>query len=452
MASSTVPTLPRSSRLLYASGSFGSQLLFQTLTVWIFYFYVAEGADDRDVLASPLLVGVVLMLGRILDALTDPLVGYLSDTTRSRWGRRYPFVIIGGPFMALAFVLLWLPPVDGAHWTNALWLGVVIQLYFISVTVVSSPYTGIFPEMAVTKADRVSISGWQHVFGLAGAGVALIGTGPLVELVGFTGMALCAAIGGTLPRYIGLLGARGRLTYQPPPIPPGEALASIAAALKTMALNRDFLALVGSLVCFAAGLLMVTQAVPFFVAEIVQRSPAWQAPVTASFFVASLLMVPAIIWLTRRRDKREVFGWCLFAASVALPVLFLAGFIPGVPPLIQIILIIAVVGLPLSGIFVLPEPLLADVVDEDSQRTNARHEAMYFSSRTTFEKFGQAVATGLFAVLLAVFGATAENPMGIRLVGPVAGLLTFTGWLLFWYGYRIREAQSHVSEEMLRRR
>ena len=452
MASTGVPRLPLSSRLLYSSSAFGSQLLFQTLTVWIFYFYVAEGAEDRDVLASPLLVGVAMTLGRILDALTDPIMGYWSDVTRSRWGRRFPFVILGAPFMGLMFVLLWLPPVDGTHWANALWLGIVIQFYFVGVTVVGAPYSGIFPELAVTKEDRVSIAAWQLVFGLAGAGVALVATGPIIEVVGFVGMAVFAAVAGTLPRYIGLLGARGRLRYKPPAPAPGQAVTSIFLALRAMAVNRNFLALVGSLVCFAAGLLMVTQAVPFYVSEIVGRSAAWQAPVTASFFVSALLIVPLVIWLTRRRDKRQVYGWCLLGASLALPLLFLAGFLPGIPPILQVILIIAVIGLPLSGIFILPEALLADVVDEHSLRTDARREAMYFSSRATLEKFGQAVATGIFAVLLAVFGATTDEPMGIRLVGPVAGLLTFAGWLLFWYGYRIRESQLHAPEQIARDR
>lgn len=437
--------LPRANRLLYASGSFGSQLLVQTLTVWVFYFYVAEGADDRDVLAPELLVGLAMTLGRLLDAITDPVMGYLSDITRSRWGRRYPFIILGAPFMCLMFILLWLPPVDGNHWGNALWLGVVVQLYFVGVTVVGAPYTGIFPELAVTKEDRVSISAWQLVFGLMGAGVALIATGPMIDAVGFVGMAVFAAIAGTLPRFIGLLGVRGRLTYQPPVTHRSEFAGAIFSALRAMALNRNFLALVGSLVCFSAGLLMVTQAVPFFVSEIVGRSASWTAPVTAAFFVSSLVVVPLVVAATRRHDKRRVYMWCLAGASLLLPLLYCAGFIPGVPELLQVIVIIALVGLPLSGIFILPDALLADVVDDHSARTDTRREAMYFSSRATLEKFGQALATGIFAVLLAGFGRTAEDPMGIRLMGPAAGFLTFLGFLLFTYGYRITESDDAVA-------
>lgn len=449
MTASPSPALPLASRLLYASGSFGSQLLFQTMAVWIFYFYVAEGADDRMALAPGLLVGIAITLGRIFDALTDPIMGYLSDITRSRWGRRFPFVIVGAPFMALTFVLLWLPPVDGSHWSNALWLGIVIQLYFAAVTVVDAPYTGIFPELATTKGDRISISAWQLVFGLLGAGVALIATGPIIDAVGFVGMAVFAAIAGTVPRYIGLLGARGRLTYRPPPTPRNDFVAAIRSDLRSMAFNRNFMALAGSLVCFQAGLLLVTQAVPFFVTEVVGRSTAWTAPVTAAFFVSALLMVPIVVVVTRKLDKRAVYTCCLAAASLVLPLLFLAGFIPGIPPLVQVIAIIAIVGLPLSGIFILPDALLADVVDSHNARTDTRREAMYFSSRTTLEKFGQAAATGIFALLLAAFGQTADNPMGIRLMGPAAGLLTFAGFLLFAFRYQIAEDETPPAPEVI---
>ncbi len=444
--------VPLSSRLLYASGSFGSHLLFQVIALWIFYFYAAEGAEDRDPLAPVLLVGAAMTVGRIIDAITDPIIGYWSDITRSRWGRRFPFIILGAPYMAAMFMLLWFPPVDGTHWANALWLGVVIQLYFVGVTIVGAPYTGIFPELAITKEDRVSIAAWQILFGLAGAGVALIATGPIVEFIGFPGMALFAAIAGTLPRYIGLLGARGRLVYEPPPPVRGEFWSSLLGALRIMVTNRSFLVLVGSFVCFSAGQLMLVQAVPFFVTEIVGRSEAWQAPVTAAFFVSALAMVPLIVQLTRRRDKRQVYSWCLLLSALALPALFFAGFIPGIPPLVQIIIIIAVVGLPLSGVFLLPDALLADVVDDDSLKTDARREAMYYSGRATLEKFGQTVATGLFAILFAVFGQTAAEPLGIRLIGPVAGLLVFAGWLAFWYGYRIREAELETPPHIARGR
>ena len=429
--------LPTSAQALYATGSLGSQVLVQTLTVWLFFFYTSESAGHAAPLAPIAAVGLAMTLGRFMDAITDPIIGYISDVTRSRWGRRIPYIVIGSPIMALAFVALWIPPVDGTSIWNALWLAGALQVYFLMVTIVGAPFTGIYPEIAVTQDERVAVSSWQLVFGIIGAGIALIATGPIVDVIGFPVMATIIAILGAGSRYIGLLGARGRLHYQAPEgINPFEFRTTLIPALRRLATNRNFLVLVGSLVCFNAGLLMATQAVPFYAIELLGLSAAMQAPLTAAFFITATLAIPLVIRTTRRRGARITYARSLVGATILLPLLALIGIVQGTPGLIQAIIILGIIGIPLSGIFILPEALLAQVVDDDARTSNTRREAMYFSSRSTLEKFGQTLATALFALLLALFGSTAEDPLGIHLIGPAAALLTLIGWLIFTRGYR----------------
>jgi glycoside/pentoside/hexuronide:cation symporter, GPH family len=431
---SVAASLPRSRAVLYASGSAGSQVMLQTLTVWLVYFYVSAG---DYALAPILLVGVATTIGRLTDAFTDPLIGYWSDVTRSRWGRRAPFIVLGAPFMALAFMLVWTPPVDGTSWLNGAWLAVVLQVYFLFVTVVGAPYTGIYPELATTERDRVLVSAWQHVFGLLGAGFALLATGPMIEQFGYAGTGVVVAVIGVVPRYIGLWGARGRLSYVPDAVPSAAEFRRTAVyAFRLTFTNRNFLYLMGSLLCFHAALLMLTQGVPFFVVELLGMSEGRVVLVTASFFVSGLIAIPVVVWATRRWDKVRVYAACLVAGSLLLPFIGVVGLLPEVSPLLQAVIILGLVGFPMSGIFILPDALLADVVDEDADRTHFRREAMYFSSRATLEKFGQAAASGLFALLIGAFGATADDPLGIRLVGPVAAGCTALGWWLLVRGYR----------------
>jgi glycoside/pentoside/hexuronide:cation symporter, GPH family len=426
--------LPRSSAMLYASGAAGAQVMLQTLTVWLVYFYVSS---DDGRLAPLVLVGIATTIGRFSDAITDPLIGYWSDVTRSRWGRRAPFIVLGAPFMAAAFILVWTPPMAGEHWLNGIWLAVVLQFYFLMVTIVAAPFTGIYPELAVSDEDRVLVSAWQLVFGLIGAGFALIATPLLIDWIGFAGTGVVVAILGTLPRYLGLWGARGRLHYQPEaPASFREFRANAMFAFRVTITNRNFLYLLGSLLCFQAGVLMLTQGVPFFVVEVLGLARAMQSVVLASFFVASLVMVPVVVWSTRRYAKRTVYAICLLGASALLPLLGLIGLLDFMPPLMQAVVLIGLIGLPASGILILPDAMLADVVDEDALSTQSRREAMYFSSRATLEKTGQALASGLFIVLLGVFGATAENPLGIRLIGPAAAICTLLGLWLLLRGYR----------------
>lgn len=432
---STAPErLPRSSAILYAAGSAGSQVMLQTITLWLVFFYVSAG---DYALAPILLVGAATAVGRFTDAITDPLIGLWSDMTRSRWGRRAPFILLGAPPMAIAFVLLWTPPIESTHWLNGVWLALILQLYFLFVTFVGAPYAGIYAELALTTEDRVLVSSWQHVFGLCGAGFAFLATGLLIDQIGYAWTGLIVAVVGVVPRWLGLWGVRDRLTYVPDEaLTFGQLRSSTTYAFRLTFTNRRFLYLMGSLLCFHAALLMTTQGLPFYVVALLGLAEGLVFVVTTSFFFASLFTIPLVIWAARRFDQARLYAWCLLASAAILPFLAIVGLVGGVPPLVQAIVVIGLAGVPMSGIFILPDALLASVVDEDAGRTHFRREAMYFSSRSTLEKLGQAAASGMFAVLIAVFGATAEEPLGIRLVGPVAGLALVLGWWLLRRGYR----------------
>lgn len=434
MSVSSTDRLPRSRAILYAAGSAGSQVMLQTITVWLVFFYVSAG---DYALAPILLVGIATTVGRLGDALTDPLIGYWSDVTRSRWGRRAPFILLGAPPMAIAFVLLWTPPVDATHWLNGVWLALILQIYFLFVTIVGAPYGGIYAELAVTTEDRVLVSSWQHVFGLCGAGVALLASGLLIDVVGYAWTGLIVAVLGVVPRLLGLWGARGRLTYVPDVVPSfAEFRRNAVYAARLTFTNRLFLYLMGSLLCFHAALLMTTQVLPFYVVSLLGLGERFVIVVTTSFFFASLFAIPLVIWSAKRFDKARIYAACLLVGAAILPLLSVVDLFGGIPPIAQAMVVMGLVGIPMSGVFIMPDALLADVVDEDSARTHFRREAMYFSSRSTLEKFGQAIASGLFAVLIGVFGATAEEPLGIRLVGPVAALCLLLGWWLLRRGYQ----------------
>ncbi|MEX2374567.1 MAG: MFS transporter, partial [Dehalococcoidia bacterium] len=321
------------------------------------------------------------------------------------------------------------------------WLALILQVYFLFMTVVSAPYYGIYAELAVTTEDRVLVSSWQHVFGLCGAGVALLASGLLINVIGYAWTGLIISILGVLPRYLGLWGARGRLTYVPEAVPSfGEFRRNAMYAFRLTFTNRRFLYLMGSLLCFHAALLMTTQVLPFYVVALLGLAEGFVVVVTTSFFFASLFAIPLVIWSSTRFDKVRIYAGCLLAGAVLLPFLSVVGLVGGIPPLAQAMVVMGLVGIPMSGVFILPDALLADVVDEDTERTRFRREAMFFSSRSTLEKVGQAIASGLFAVLIGVFGATAEEPLGIRLVGPVAALCLVLGWWLLRRGYRTTAA------------
>ena len=211
--------LPQWRRLLYANGSLGATINFQTLALWLIFFYAPSpeaGLPTRlpavtlpllGTLAPVALAGVILGIGRLVEIFDDPLIGHWSDTFRSRWGRRAPFILIGTPVMSIAFVLIWLPPDAEASYLNAVLLFIVLQVLFFSTTVANAPYEAWLPEVAVTSNDRVSLSAWKSLFGVIGAALALVASPQLVEWLGFAGMALVLGAATMLSYYLAVFGA-----------------------------------------------------------------------------------------------------------------------------------------------------------------------------------------------------------------------------------------------------
>jgi GPH family glycoside/pentoside/hexuronide:cation symporter len=125
----------------------------------------------------------------------------------------------------------------------------------------------------------------------------------------------------------------------------------------------------------------------------------------------------------------------MLLGAVYMPTLFFMGFIPAIPKVVQAFLFIPFLGIPMAAVFTFPNAIMADIIDYDELRTGMRREAMYYGTQATLEK----MASALFPILLAgllTLGGTADNPIGIRLVGPVAGLAVLVAFLTF-RGYRL---------------
>ncbi|MBI4507227.1 MAG: MFS transporter [Chloroflexi bacterium] len=437
-------SLPPRGQLLYASGAFGFNVFHQTVTLWLVFFYAPPPDAGRATLVPLAVLGVLLGLGRIIEAFDDPAIGHWSDVTRSRWGRRLPFIVGGTPFLFLAFVLLWLPPVATMPWA-AVYAFVVVQVYYLCATIVHQPYEAVLAEIARAPAERVRVSSWKVTFGVAGAGIGLVGSGLLIEALGFAGMAVVLGLVATAAVLAGALGIR-RL----PAAPPHERPLALRDGLRLTATNGQFLIYTCSEVLFYLGLNMLTQLMPYFVTVILGQPAALVSLFTGAFALAALASLPLVGWLAARRTKAFTYRLAMALVAILLPGLFFVGTLPGIDPTLQGLAYIALLGVPMSALFVLPNPIIADIIDDDELRTGLRREGVYYAVEETVTKLGFALATALFALVLGTFGFSSEQPLGIRLIGPVAGLCVLAGLIIFVRGYRlpdqiplpVREAQA----------
>jgi GPH family glycoside/pentoside/hexuronide:cation symporter len=449
--------LPHLSRLLYASGSLGGNVISRSKDLWLIYFYAPPADSDVTPRIPILVLGVLFTIARLIEALDDPLIGWWSDRTRSRWGRRIPFVVLATPFYAVFFVLIWLPPVAGDSVANVIYLFVMLEAFHLFSTLSGGPFESLLPEIAASSRDRVSVVAWQVFFGTLGAALALVGSGIVRDLFGFQAMAVMAAVIALTSRYVALAGAwrHARRDVKPVQINPIEALRSTIR-------NDQFLYFLPTFVLFNMAISLMTATLPFWAgavllgglpADIANVEAGHQATVsllgldvgagegvivalmTAAAIAVVLLTLPVAYRLAMRKGKAWVYSAAMLLGAVYLPWIAFMGFVPGVDKLGQALLFVAAMGIPMAAVFTFPNAITADIIDYDEVRTGHRREAIYFGTQATFEK----IASSLFPLVLALLlmlGGTADNPLGIRLVGPVAGLAALVGFLTF-RGYRL---------------
>jgi Na+/melibiose symporter-like transporter len=142
------------------------------------------------------------------------------------------------------------------------------------------------------------------------------------------------------------------------------------------------------------------------------------------------LAIPLFAWIARRTSKQQAYLYAMLATAVAFPVLFFAGFLPSIPRSAQALAALVIVGAPLAGVYLFPGPIIADLCDAEARQLGVRREGMFFSAQSFMDKVTEAFAPLLLGLIL-LLGDSQRNDLGVRLVGPVAGVVVLSGYILF---------------------
>ncbi|HET9061659.1 MAG TPA: MFS transporter, partial [Candidatus Binatia bacterium] len=170
--------LPVWTKIVYALGDVSSNTVLATLSLVFASYFLVEVAGLR-----PLYAGLVPLIGRLVDAVTDPLMGRISDHTTWKWGRRRPYLLIGAVPMGILFAMMWWTPDNLGELGKLAYYTVAYSALMCALTVISVPYLALQPEMALDYDERTSLNAYRSVGSVFGVIIAL-SLRPLVELAG----------------------------------------------------------------------------------------------------------------------------------------------------------------------------------------------------------------------------------------------------------------------------
>lgn len=409
---------------LYALGAFGSSLLQQTVLLWLFYFYAPPPGQPLPPRAEAAAVGVALGIGRVVDALADPLVAHWSDRVRSRWGRRRPFILAASPLLALTFVLVWRPPHAWPSPANALYLAVTLGLFFFLYTLVLNPYTALLPDLTPGGRGRLGTVAWLTAANLGGVGMAFVLSPLLADRLGFPQMGLVLA-----PLGLAALLAAGLGVHEPPTTDPPRTFRD---ALRGVWRDGRFRVYLPGLATLWFGLNTITLALALVVTVLMGLPRAMVAAVLGAGLAATVAALPLVSGLAARWGAPRTLRRAI--AAVALLLLLLAGVgrwpLPLAPALPGTALVV-LAGPAVAGLFMLPNALLATIAEEHGRAGRGRVEGMFFAFQGIVLNGVTAASAVALGALLNGLGYTPPLAPGLRAALLLAAASCAVAFLIF---------------------
>jgi GPH family glycoside/pentoside/hexuronide:cation symporter len=437
--------LPLSVVLAYGAPSFAGAAIAIPIYVHMPKFY-------SDVILVPLgYIALAIAAARALDAITDPLMGWISDRTRTPWGRRKPWIAVGVPLCAVSFWARLNPPERLSPDEAAAWFAACFVLYFLFRTVYEIPHYGLGAELSLDYHERSRLFGMRSLFLIPGTLVAVVLPGLLASL-GMGGprtvlsrVALIFAI--LLVCLYGVLLARvrerpGFAGRESNPLVPG-----VRRALR----NRPFRALLSAYVFTAIPGAIPGTLMPYFIAYVLQpeNPDAWLAAYLFAYFGAGFLFLPVWIRIARRFGKRIAWRGCFIVGISGAASLILLG--PGREWLGLIL--IFYVGAHFGAPYFLHPAMEADVIDYDELHTGRRREAQYGSFRSIVTKLVVIPSAAIPLAVLAALGYVPNQEQSPEVYWAIKGTMAFGPVvfnliaLAFAWRYPITEAVHQLIRE-----
>jgi len=427
------PRLSRMTMFFYGLADMPIQVATIAVAAYIPNYY---GSDLGVSLAT---VGTVWLVARLFDGITDPLIGYLSDRTRTRWGRRRVWMVAAVPVMMLAVYRLFFPagPVDGQYlltWMLLLWLGWTMLLI---------PYYAWAAELTPDYNERSVLTGWRTSLGLAANVLSKLIPVLALFLFAYGGTREVLVMIGTmmlvlLPLTVGLT-----VTNVPEDRGLAPSRMPLWAGIRIMWRNGPFKRLLLAFFLSYTGAALSTAVVLFYIRAVLGEEDAGILMLLV-FYLVNLCAVPFWVRLSKRMGKHR--AWCTGLMMYWVSVLYL--FL-GEGDFYLMLPITAVTGFAAGCTWVLPNSMKADVIDLDTLKTGENRAAWYFAVWSLAIKIAVSIGPWLALSALAITGFdatpgatnTPEQLLGVKLIFSFAVPVFYSLAAAVAYRYPITEAR-----------
>jgi len=423
------------SKFQYGLADLGFALITSAMQFFLLFYYTDVAGID------PALAGLALMVGKLTwDAVNDPLFGYWSDRTRSRFGRRRIYMLIGAvPLGIAAWIMFSLP--KGLTGMPA-FLAVLLSFWLVDTfhTMTNNPYSALTPELTRDYNERGSLTSIRMIFSVLGYILGAALTTILADIFQGAGLNLqqawsaTGAVFGAVAVTTILITAfsvkeRPELAGEPSKLPP---LKAIFTSFK----NKPFIILMIAFILSSFSFTVLTALVPYFIQY--QLGMGDQVPfvLLVMLVMIGLFLIPAKK-ISDKINKGPTYALGLFIASLAV----MTGFLLPRGPTMLIYVIAAVAGIGFSTQWVCPWSMLPDVVEHDEKMTGERREGIYYGLWAFLTKFTGALGVAVSGWALGLYGyvpnveQTTHALFGIRLffaIVPAVVILTSLPFLI-WY-------------------
>lgn len=462
--------VPLGQKAAFGAGHLVNNLLPGSLGVFAFFLLTAFGMD-------PFLAGLLGGLPRFFDAITDPIMGYISDNTKSRFGRRKPYIFIGAILSGILFAVLWQLDPENSQMYNFWYFLILSMVYLIGNTMFSTPLIGLGYEMTFDYNERTRLMGFSQTIGQMAWMIVpwfwVIIANPDLFATQAVGVRKLSIIVGAICMVLGMMPAlfckeidQANLTNRD-----DLTLKNIArnfrSLLHNMVLifkNMTFVRLCAATFLVFNGFQMVASFSYFIIVFYLFRGdyglagtwPAWFSTVSA--MCTAFLIIPVITWMANRWGKRRAFIY-----STALSIIGYGlkwwGFNPDNPWLMFMPLPLMVFGI--GGLFTLMMSMTADVCDLDELNNGMpRKEGTFGAIYWWMVKLGQGLALVLGGLVLKLVGfdqnaaqQTADTITNLRLADIFVPATTAALAIWVMWKYDLSEERAvEIKKELVNRR